>query len=283
MAAINVDGVFGASSSELTIDVSTVTVSKRFHTIAAASGTVGTVQSVALASGIGTQLAGNLTDVYLRPAPGHFIAVQHAIPGTDPVYQVGSRTVNLNDKQTLHLIRNFDDNSWLGVNGINLTGGVLADLTSVQQLSNKGLVAPSMTIPVIIGSLTHQGIVAGYQGAADTIAQIGTNVVGAVTGTAVSIPLNAEQSMKIKASALAAKSDHTESLYAEVTGLFRRAVSGDIILVGTTAPVQIGTSALALSLGIDTSAQAANILVTGIAGTSNFVVDYTFNKLSQAV
>lgn len=282
MAAINSAGMFGAASSEVTIDVAQITVSKQFHTIAAASGTVGTITNVLLDSGIGTQLNGSLTEVFLRPKSGHFIAVEHGIGGIEPVYLLGSQTMNLNDEQTLHLVRNFDSQSWLGVNGIKLPGGVLMDLTSVQTASNKQFTAPRLTAPEVIGSLTHQGIVAGYNGAENVTAQVGTNVVGAVTGTAVSIPLAAEQSMKIKASALAAKSDHTESLYAEVTGLFRRAVSGDIILVGTTTPVTIGTSALALSLGIDTSAQAANILVTGIAGTSNFVVDYTTNQLSQS-
>ena len=38
MAAINSDGVYGASYSELTIDTAQVTVTKQFHTIAAASG-----------------------------------------------------------------------------------------------------------------------------------------------------------------------------------------------------------------------------------------------------
>mgnify|MGYP000644392492 CR=1 FL=1 len=282
MAAINVDGVFGAPYSELTLSVSSVTVNKRYHTIANAVGTVGTLQSVALDSGIGTQLSGNLTDVYIRPATGHYIAVQHAIPGTDPVYQIGSRTVNLNDHQVLHLVRNFDNSSWIGENGINLTGGVLADLTSNQQLSNKGLIAPGITIPEIIGSLTHQGIIAGYNGAENTIGQIGTNVVGVNTGTVLSVALAAEQSMKITARVLASKNDHTQSLFTEVTGLFRRDISSNIIMVGTTSPVTIGTSALAVTFGIDTTAQAANILATGVAGTSNFVVDYQYNKLGQA-
>lgn len=86
--------------------------------------------------------------------------------------------------------------------------------------------------------------------------------------------------MKMTARVLAAKIDHTQSLFTEVTALFRRDVSSNIILVGTTSPIVIGTSTLAVSIGIDTAAQAGNILVTGIAGTSNFVVDYSYNKLS---
>lgn len=282
MASINVDGVFGAASSELTLDVSQITVSKRFHTIAAASGTVGTIQSVALDSGIGTQLNGSLSDVYIRPAAGHFIAVQHAIPGTDPVYNIGSQTVHLNDTKTLHLVRNFGSNSWLGVNGIQLSGAPLADTTSLQTLSNKELAAPKLMTPEITGSFVHNGLSGGYTGSPNTYAQVGTTIVGAVTGTIASISLSEIKSMKIKASVLAAPTDHSESLYSEVTGLFRRVSAGNIIMVGTTTPVTIGTSALALSLGIDTSAQAANILVTGIAGTANFVVDYTYNQLGQA-
>lgn len=281
MAAINVDGMFGAGISTLTIDTGQVTVSKRFNTIAAASGTVGTLETIALDSGVGTQLNGNLPDIFIRPAAGHFIAVQHAIPGTDPIYHIGSQTVNLNENQSLHLVRNFGSSSWLS-NGISLTGGVLVDLTSVQTLTNKSLTSPNLTTPEVIGSLTHRGIVAGYQGAADVIAQVGTTIVGVTTGTAVSVTLDEETSMKIKASVLAGKSDHTESLYAEVTGLFRRASGGNIVLVGTTSPVTIGTSALALSLGVDTSAQAGNILVTGIAGTSHCIVDYTYNKVAQS-
>jgi hypothetical protein len=281
MAAINTD-LYGAPYSEITLTTAQITVSKRYHTIAAAVGTVGTISTVALDSGIGTQLAGNLTDVYIRPASGHFMAVQHAIPGSDPVYQIGSRTVNLNDKQTLHLVRNFDSNSWLGENGINLTGGVLVDLTSSQQLSNKGLIAPGITVPEIIGSLTHRGIVAGYNGGSLNIGQIGTNIVGVNTGTVLSVTLAAEMSMKLTARVLASKTDHTESLFTEVTGLFRRDISGNIIQVGTTTPITIGTSALAVTLGIDTAAQAANILATGIAGTANFIVDYQYNRLGQA-
>jgi hypothetical protein len=282
MAAINVDGMYGANYSALTIDTAQVTVSKQFHTIAASGGTVGTVSNVLLDSGIGTQLNGSLTDVYLRPAAGHFIAFQHATGGTVPMYMTGSQNMNLNDQQTLHLVRNFGSNSWLADNGIALPGGVLMDLTSVQTATSKSFTSPNLTTPIVKGSLMHQGIIAGYSGAADAIAQVGTTVVGAVTGTAVSVSLAAEKSMKIKASVLAAKTDHTEALYAEVTGLFRRAAAGNIILVGTTTPVTIGTSALALALGVDTGSQVGNILITGVAGTSNFIVDYTYNQLGLA-
>ncbi len=282
MAAINTSGVFGAAYSALTIDTAQVTVTKQFHTIAAASGTVGTVSNVLLDSGVGTQLNGSMTDVYLRPAAGQFIAFQHATGGIAPMYMTGSQTMNLNDQQTLHLVRNFGSNSWLADNGIALPGGVLMDLSSVQTATSKSFTRPNLTTPIVIGSLTLQNIIAGYSGAADTIAQVGTNVVGAVTGTAVSVSLAAEQSMKIKASVLAAKTDQTEALYAEVTGLFRRAAAGNIILVGTTSPITIGTSALALSLGVDTGSQVGNILVTGVAGTANFIVDYTYNQLGLA-
>lgn len=281
MAVINTD-VFGAAYNALTIDVAQVTVSKRFHTIAASSGTVGTISNVLLDSGVGTQLNGNLTEVFLRPAAGHFIAVTHATGGVEPIYMLGSQTMNLTDQTALHLMRNPGSNSWLGVNGIKLPAGALVDLASVQTLTNKSLTAPILTTPEVVGSLTHQGIVAGYNGAENTIGQIGTNMVGATTGTVLSIALAAEQSMKITARVLASKTDHTESLFTEVTGLFRRDVSSNIIMVGTTSPVIIGTSALAVTLGIDTTAQAANILATGVAGTANFIVDYQFNKLGQA-
>lgn len=280
MGAINNNGVYGGAYSEVTIDTASVTVTKQFHTIAAESGTVGTVSNVLLDGGIGTQLNGSLTDIYLRPKAGHFISFQHATGGVSPMYMMGSQTMNLNEQQTLHLVRNYGNNSWLADNGIALPGGALMDLTSVQTATNKSFTAPALTTPRVIGSLTHQGIVAGYTGASNIIGQVGTTVVGVATGTAVSVALAAEQSMKMTARVLAAKIDHTQSLFTEVTALFRRDVSSNIILVGTTSPIVIGTSTLAVSIGIDTAAQAGNILVTGIAGTSNFVVDYSYNKLS---
>lgn len=282
MAAINVDGFLGAPTSELTISSGQITVTGRFHTIAAQAGTVGTLQTIALSGGAGTQLNGNLPDLYLRPKAGHYIAVQHAIPGTDPIYMLGSQTVNLTDTTALHFIRNFGDNSWLGENGIKLSGGVLVDLTSVQTLTNKSLTAPTLTTPEVVGSLTHRGIVAGYNGAAHVSGQVGTNVVGVNTGTAVSITLSEGQSMSVKASVIAALTDHSQAIVSEMTGAFRRVAAGNIIMIGTTTPITIGTSALAISMGADTTAQAANILATGIAGTSNFLVNYEYTRLTGA-
>lgn len=280
MAAINTDGVFAAATSELTIDIANITVSKRFHTIAAGTGTDGTIQNVILDSGIGTQIGANITEVFLRPKAGHFISVQHAVGATAPIYMLGSQTMNLNDTQTLHLVRNFGSNSWIGVNGITLPTGNLVGLTDVQNLTNKTITGGTLVAPRITGTFTHDGISSGFSGSERIFGQVGSQVVGAVTGTATAITLAEERSMKIHARVLIAASDHTAAVTTEVTGLFRRALAGNIVMVGTTTPVTIGTTAVSVTFGADTAAQAANLLFTGIAGTYNFVAEYEYSKLA---
>lgn len=270
------------AATEIVLSTATITITQGAHTVAAQTGSTGTIQNAPLEAATQGDMGAYLPFVILRAKTGHTIYIQPM--GTlvsEPIYTQDGRIGTITDTRGILLMRNPPGSGagWLSTS-IALPSGDLVDTTSSQNLSNKELLAGTLRGPHITGTFHQDGISSGFSGADRIFGQVGSQVVGAVTGTAVSISLAEERTMKIKASVLVAASDHSASVVADVTGLFRRAFGGNILMVGTTTPVTIGTTAVSVGFGIDTAAQAANILFTGIAGTHNFVADYEYTRLA---
>lgn len=273
------------AATEITLSTATITITQGAHTVAAETGSVGTIQNAPLEAATSGDMGSYLPFVVLRAKTGHTLYVQPmGTLAAEPIYTQDGRIGTLTDSRGMLLMRNPPGSGagWLSTS-IALPAGELVDTTSSQNLSNKELLAGTLRGPHITGTFHQDGISSGFSGADRHWAQVGSQVVGAVTGTAVSIALPEERTMKIKASVMIAAPDHTASVLTDVTGLFRRTFGGTIVMVGTTSPVTIGTTAVSAGFGVDTSTQAANLLFTGIAGTHNFVADYEYTRLANNI
>lgn len=273
------------AATELTLSTATITITQGAHTVAAQTGSVGTIQNAPLEAATQGDMGAFLPFVVLRAKSGHTLYIEPmGTLAAEPIYTIDGRIGTITDTRGVLLMRNPPGSGagWLSTS-IALPSGELVDTTSSQNLSNKELLAGTLRGPHITGTFHQDGISSGFSGADRIIGQIGSQVVGAATGTAVSLALLEERTMKIKASVMVGAADHTASVLTDVTGLFRRTSGGNIIMVGTTTPVTIGTTAVSAGFSVDTAAQAANLLFTGAAGTWNFVADYEYTRLANNI
>lgn len=272
------------AATELTLSTQSITITQAVHTVASDVSNAGTLSNAPLNANAQTDMGAYLPYVVLRAKTGHTIYINPlgTAGAAEPIYTMDGKIGTMTDTRGLLLLRNPPGSGagWLS-NSIALPSGDLVDTSSSQQLSGpKQLLAGTLAGPHITGTFHQDGISSGFSGADRIWGQVGSQVVGIVTGTATSISLAEERSMKVKASVLIAASDHTAAVTTEVTGLFRRAFGGNIIMIGTTTPITIGTAAVSATFGVDTSSQVANLLFTGTAGTWNYVADYEYTKLA---
>lgn len=96
----------------------------------------------------------------------------------------------------------------------------------------------------------------------------------------VSVPLNELESVTVTGTLVGSSADHTDSVGGTYSIVARRATGGNITIVGSATNNVQSTSTATFSVAVNTSTQAVELTITGIAATTyNWSSYYTFQKI----
>ena len=96
----------------------------------------------------------------------------------------------------------------------------------------------------------------------------------------VSVPLNQLESVTVTGTLVGSSADHTDSVGGTYSIVARRASGGNITIVGSATNNVQSTSTATFAVAVNTSTQAVELTITGIAATTyNWSSYYTYQKI----
>ncbi len=270
---INVDGFVAVRGAGVTIASGSITITAGgIVTVSAESGVTDTLDTILLDSTVSALFATqHYTSIYLLAATGHTITLTDDHASHSPTWMAFGSGANATITESHGVQLFYVGGRWTDSQGTPQLEGGIVDLNTAQTLNLKTFT-----------SITLRGVPSGYTGSQEVHDQVGVQTTDATATNLITVAVAEGESIILRCSIIAHKSDYTEGLGGTLEIKARRASGGNVTIIGTVSSTieEDSAGSPTATADVDTGTQTVRIRIAGIAATTwTWVGSYTYHKV----